>query len=276
MAPAAKKSRSDSRFLQEGSKGAAVAKLQRRLKQVGFNPGTIDGDFGPATRAAVIGFQKSAGLLADGIAGPHTQTALKLTKNPNLPSVIAAVTPNIVSKMFPLTPLDNIKNNLPFVLDGLMEYKLVDKSMVLMSLATIRAETESFEPISEFKSRYNSSPGGHPFDLYDHRTDLGNGAFGDGEKYRGRGYVQLTGKFNYQKYGQSIGLGRQLIIKPLLANEPDVAGKLLAVFLRDKERQIKESLTDGDLRAARRFVNGGSHGLERFTDAYHRGKELIA
>ena len=276
MAPAARKSRSDNRILQDGSKGKAVAKLQRRLKQVGFNPGKIDGDFGTATHAAVIGFQRSAGLLADGIAGPRTQAALKLTKNSNLPSVIAAFTPTIVSKMFPLTPVDNIKNNLPFVLDALEEYKLVDKSMVLMSLATIRAETESFEPISEFRSKFNSSPGGHPFDLYDHRTDLGNGAFGDGEKYRGRGYVQLTGKFNYQKYGQSLELGNRLISKPELANEPGIAGKLLAVFLRDKERQIKEALMNGDLRAARRSVNGGSHGLTRFTDAYNRGERLIA
>ena len=36
--------------------------------------------------------------------------------------------------------------------------------MVLMALATIRAETESFEPISEGKSKFNTSPGGRPFD----------------------------------------------------------------------------------------------------------------
>jgi len=276
MAPAARKSRSDSRFLEEGSKGKTVARLQKRLKELGFNPGKIDGDFGPATRAAVIGFQKSSGLLADGIAGPRTQAALKLTKTADLPSVIAAVTTTVVSKMFPLTPVDNIKNNLPFVLGGLVKYKLVDKPMVLMALATIRAETESFEPISEFKSKYNTSPGGHPFDLYDRRADLGNGGVGDGEKYRGRGYVQLTGKFNFQKYGQALGLGNQLITKPELANEPEVAGQLLAVFVRDKERQIKEALIDGDLRAARRLVNGGSHGLTRFTDAYNRGEQLIS
>ena len=56
-------------FLKEGSSGPAVAKLQAKLKEVGFNPGRPDGDFGPATTAALIGFQKSAGLLADGIAG---------------------------------------------------------------------------------------------------------------------------------------------------------------------------------------------------------------
>jgi peptidoglycan hydrolase-like protein with peptidoglycan-binding domain len=42
------------RTLREGSKGNDVRKLQKRLKELGFNPGLIDGEFGPATEAAVI------------------------------------------------------------------------------------------------------------------------------------------------------------------------------------------------------------------------------
>src|SRR5512141_248158 len=106
-------------FLKEGSTGRAVAKLQARLKKVGFNPGRVDGDFGPATKAALIGFQKSAGLLADGIAGPRTLGALGLVTNDKLPSVIPGLTVTMVSKMFPVTPVDNIRDNLPFVLQGL-------------------------------------------------------------------------------------------------------------------------------------------------------------
>jgi len=161
------------RILKEGSSGAAVVRLQTKLKKVGFNPGRIDGDFGPATRAALIGFQKSAGLLADGIAGPRTLKALGLAAKDSLPSVIPGVTVTVVSKMFPQTQVDNIRTNLPFVLKGLVERALGDKPMVLMALATIRAESESFQPIGEWLSKYNTSPGGHPFDLYDFRSDLG-------------------------------------------------------------------------------------------------------
>jgi len=146
---------------------------------------------------------------------------------------------------------------------------------VLMALATIRAETESFEPIAEGRSRFNTSPSGHPFDLYDHRRDLGNQGPPDGESYRGRGYVQLTGRFNYRKYGEAIGLGDRLEQEPDLASEPDVAGKLLSAFLKDKERPIKNALLVGDLSTARRLVNGGSHGLVRFTDAFTRGQQLL-
>lgn len=263
-------------FLNEGCTGRAVAKLQARLKKVGFNPGVVDGDFGPATKAALIGFQKSAGLLADGIAGPRTLGALGLVDNDSLPSVIAGVTVTMVSKMFPVTPVDNIRNNLPYVLNGLGERALGDKPMVLMALSTIRAETESFQPINEGLSKFNTSPGGRPFDLYDFRSDLGNQGKGDGGKYRGRGYVQLTGRFNYQKYGAALGMSNKLVSDPELANNPAVAGKLLAAFLKDKERAIKEALIIDDLRLARRLINGGSHGLDRFADAFRIGDALIA
>jgi len=64
-------------------------------------------------------------------------------------------------------------------------------------------------PISEFKSKFNTSPNGHPFDLYDNRRkDLGNQGKPDGKRYRGRGFIQLTGRFNYNKHGKAIGLGK--------------------------------------------------------------------
>jgi peptidoglycan L-alanyl-D-glutamate endopeptidase CwlK len=154
-----------------------------------------------------------------------------------------------------------------------VEQNLADKPMVLMALASIRAETESFEPISEGKSRFNTSPDGHPFDLYDNRRDLGNQGPPDGERYRGRGFIQLTGRDNYEKHGQAIG--RDLVNDPGLANDPQIAAKLLASFLKNKERAIKEALLENDLKQARKLVNGGSHGLDRFADAYAIGNRLI-
>jgi putative chitinase len=262
--------------LQLGSNGPQVVKLLKKLQKAGINPGDTDGDFGPATQAAVLAFQKSEGLLADGVAGPRTLEALGLTKDDSLPSAVPNVTARIVSEMFPLTPVDHIEANLPAVLDALAEADLGDKPMVVMALATIRAETESFQPISEGLSKFNTSPGGHPFDLYDNRKDLGNQGPPDGEQFRGRGFVQLTGRNNYGRCGDMIGLGKQLVQKPELANDPKIAAQLLAAFLKDKERQIKEALLENDLKAARKLVNGGSNGLDRFVDAYQRGNTLLA
>jgi hypothetical protein len=63
--------------LQVGSMGPAVVSLQQALDQNGESI-TADGDFGPATRAAVEDFQQKHGLTADGIAGPETLRALNL------------------------------------------------------------------------------------------------------------------------------------------------------------------------------------------------------
>ena len=261
--------------LKEGASGPEVTRLQERLKERGFNPGNIDGEFGPGTEAAVIAFQKSEGLLADGVAGPRTQKALGLVEEGQAPSVAGGFTMDVVSKMFPHTRLDNIKANLPFVLNALAARNMDDKPMTLMALATIRAETEGFVPISEGQSRYNTSPGGRPFDLYDNRRDLGNEGPDDGERFKGRGFIQLTGRANYRTHGQAIGLDDQLLNNPDLANDPETASKLLASFLYGKERSIKEALLENDLKRARRLVNGGSHGLDRFEDAFRRGQEAI-
>ncbi len=255
--------------------GAQVTRLQKRLAELGFPPGEIDGVFGPATEAAVISFQRSKGLVDDGIAGPRTLAALGLIKKPELPNVIPGVTAALVAQMFPQTPAKNIRKHLPTVLGALKTAKLADKPMVLMALATIRAETESFQPISEFRSRYNTSPGGKPFDLYDHRADLGNRGPSDGADFRGRGFIQLTGRHNYQIHGKAIGLGSKLVKDPKLANDPKIAARLLASFLGAKELQIKRELVIGNLRGARRLVNGGSHGLSRFEDAYRIGEKVI-
>jgi Putative peptidoglycan binding domain/N-acetylmuramoyl-L-alanine amidase len=65
--------------LKFGSTGAEVIKLQQKLRDKGFNPGAIDGDFGENTQAAVKAFQRSVGLKDDGIVGKKTRAALGLS-----------------------------------------------------------------------------------------------------------------------------------------------------------------------------------------------------
>jgi putative chitinase len=263
------------RTLNVGTSGEDVARVQRKLVEHGFPPGAIDSSFGPGTQAAVRAFQLSEGLVADGVVGPNTAAALGLEDRPQTVSAIPAVTVEIVSSMFPATPVRNIEANLPIVLDALVPPQLVGKEMVLMALATIRAETESFLPISEGQSMFNTSPGGAPFDLYDNRKDLGNQGTPDGARYKGRGFIQLTGRSNYAEHGMRIGVGNQLIDNPDMANDPTIAAQLLASFLKNKEVAIHNALIENDLKTARRLVNGGSNGLDRFVDAFSIGQQRI-
>jgi putative chitinase len=264
-----------SSVLKQGDTGSDVQQLQKALLEHGFNPGDIDSSYGQGTVAAVMAFQQSKGLLADGIAGPRTQMALGLSDSDSLPSSIPAVTLQVVSQMFPVTPIGNIRQNLPGILSSLVEHNLSDKPMILMALATVRAEVECFQPISEGMSRFNTSPSGHPFDLYDHRDDLGNKGAPDGSSFKGRGYIQLTGRSNYATYGKRLSPAVDLVASPDRAGEQEIAASLLALFLADKETAIKQALLAGDMAHARRLVNGGSNGLDRFSDAFKRGTSLL-
>ncbi len=66
----------DDPTVKKGSREVAVRGVQRRLIQLGFDPGDIDGDFGDKTEAAVKKFQQQYDLAADGIVGPATWAVL--------------------------------------------------------------------------------------------------------------------------------------------------------------------------------------------------------
>jgi peptidoglycan L-alanyl-D-glutamate endopeptidase CwlK len=268
--------------LQQGSSGPNVGALQAKLKTLGFLDGSVDGNFGPTTTGAVMAFQNSKGLSPDGVVGPQTADALGLVAAVAQPSADAPVLPGmpgvtieIAAKMFPVTPVRNIQANLPTLLAALQKARLTDLPIVLASIATIRAETEGFVPISEGISRFNTSPGGPPFGLYDNRADIGNRGPTDGADYKGRGYVQLTGRANYAKYGPLIGVP-DLVDNPDKANDSNIAAAILAAFVQSKKTAISAALARNDLAAACRLVNGGSNGLDRFSEAYQTGMKLMS
>ena len=89
---------------------------------------------------------------------------------------------------------------------------------------------------------------------------------GDGARFKGRGFIQLTGRANYAAIGRAVGV--DLLSDPEQANNPVTAAKILAAFMKRCEVAMRRSLAAGDLAAARRLVNGGSHGLDQFTTAY--------
>ena len=224
----------------------------------------------------MIGFQKSEGLLADGIAGSQTLSALgiDITQNDKRSDVTDQFTVGIVSDMFPFTPIGNIKKHLPFVLSALKKLDLGDREMILMALGTIRAETEGFVPIDEFESRFNTPPDGLPYSLYDNRRDLGNQGPTDGADFKGRGFIQLTGRDNYIRLGTQLGI--DLVAKPELANDPEIAATILATFLKNGERRIRAALLTNNLDEARQVVNGGTNGLDRFQETFNKGQDLIS
>ncbi len=258
-------------------RGEAVAALRKALVRAlgpaaDEFPGLAGGDaFDALTDAALRRWQAGVGLLADGVAGPRCQALLGLLPlpRPGYPMQLAAVRP-----LFPATKPANVERYLPYVEAAMAALQLADRPMLLAALGTIRAETEGFVPISELPSQFNTLPGQPAFSAYEPGTGpgrrVGNTDSGDGARFKGRGFVQLTGRDNYRRYGQKLGL--PLLAEPELANAPEVAALLLACFLGDKAEPMRSALAADELRAARRLVNGGSHGLERFADVITKGQ----
>lgn len=216
---------------------------------------------------------------ADGfVSFPFLRPADAMPLAGALGDITGLVTPEMVKQTFPgATSLAKIRANLPFVLAGLRARQLGDRAMVLMSISTIRAETEGFVPIDEGKSPGNTSPGGAPFNRYEPGTpkgiNLGNTVPGDGARFKGRGYIQLTGRDNYTRIG--VQIGTNLVGNSQLANDPTLAGLILAQFLKNKESAIRTALANGNLKKARELVNGGQHGFERFKDTFDKGMQIL-
>lgn len=118
-------------------------------------------------------------------------------------------------------------------------------------MSTIRTEVgRGFKPIEEYSTGVQ----------YEGRKDLGNLNVGDGVKYKGRGFIQLTGRSNYAIYGQKLGI--DLIKKPELALQPDVAARIMVYYFRDNG--CFNACNAKNWVLVRRLVNGGTNGLDVF------------
>lgn len=93
---------------------------------------------------------------------------------------------------------------------------------------------------------------------YEGRKDLGNTQPGDGPLYKGRGYIQITGRWNYNHYGKRLGV--DLINNPELASSPEVASKIAVMYWKD--RVNRKAASAGNVSGTTRGINPGLKGLE--------------
>ncbi|PZQ31244.1 MAG: hypothetical protein DI559_15480, partial [Ectopseudomonas oleovorans] len=88
--------------------------------------------------------------------------------------------------------------------------------------------------------------------------NLGNTEPGDGHKFRGRGYTQLSGRSNYEAAGKALGI--DLVSNPDMAADPEVAAKVATWYWKSRPG-LSEAAKNGDVTGVTKKINGGTNGL---------------
>jgi predicted chitinase len=100
---------------------------------------------------------------------------------------------------------------------------------------------------------------------------LGNTQPGDGKRFKGRGPIQITGRFNYKKYGDLLGV--DLVDNPELAAQPDWAFATAGLFW--KSNGLNELADKQEFVAITKRINGGTNGLPDRQKYYELAKKVL-
>jgi putative chitinase len=265
-------------LLKLGSKGEEVKQLQTKLGL------TSDGSFGPGTEKAVKEWQISNGLTSDGIIGDKSW-----------------------SKMFPTTELvtesvsgtlniDKLKGHIPDsvllqISDTAKKFNITNNLRLAHFLAQCSHESGGFKAISEnlnysadglkkifgkyFPGNLNESYARQPEKIaarvYGGRMGNGDESTKEGYKFRGRGYLQSTGKDNYVRFSKFIG--EDCVSNPDLVATKYPLSSAAFFFESNKLWSIcdKGPSTDVIIQLTKK-INGGTNGLnnriKKFNDLY--------
>lgn len=161
------------------------------------------------------------------------------------------ITANVENLVNALDPgyREAAKANFPIILGECQKQGVTDKAQIAYILATTVHESGAGKYMEEFASG----------DAYEGRGDLGNNQAGDGKRYKGRGYVQITGRNNYTNWSKKLGL--DLVGNPDLAKKPEIAARILVEGMKEGSftgKKLSDFIGGGkqDFEGARRIVNG--------------------
>ena len=258
--------------LKNGSKGNEVKALQEKLGLA------ADGDFGPGTEAKLKAWQTANGLTADGVAGPATLAKLGIVES----AAPAAAPTAIPASAF---KLDKLKGHLPDAViaqipDTAAKFGITNVLRLAHFLSQCGHESGGFKAVNEnlnysadglkkifpkyfpgnISESYARNPEKIASKVYGGRMGNGDEASKEGWKFRGRGYIQLTGKANYTAFDK-------LVEEDILANPDLVATKYplasAAFFFQSNGLWsiCDKGADDATVTAVTKRVNGGTIGL---------------
>ncbi len=140
------------------------------------------------------------------------------------------------------------------------------------SAKALMAVFGKYFPTQALADEYARKPEKIASRVYGNRMGNGDEASGEGWKYRGRGLIQLTGRNNYQKCGE--GLGMDLVADPNpVANDPTVAVDAACWFW--DSRDLNKYADQDNVKQITRLINGGYNGLADREEYLERAKQAL-
>jgi len=260
-----------------GSKGEDVKKLQQKL---GLG---ADGVFGAGTANAVKKWQTENGLTADGIVGDGTWNKMF---SENVIKEDKVFSPTTVNPSVSGLKIENLRGHIPDsviaqIPETAAKFNITNNLRLAHFLSQCGHESGGFRLTQEnlnysakglsatFKKYFISEAAATPYaknpqkiasKVYGGRMGNGPEATGDGYKFRGRGYIQLTGRDNYTRFAKFIG--EDTVNNPdLVATKYPLAS---AAFFFDSNKlwAICDKGADAaTVTAVTKRVNGGTIGL---------------
>ncbi len=267
-------------LLKKGSTGDDVKKLQTRLSL------TADGIFGPNTEVKVKAWQTQNGLIVDGIVGnatwaklfPVSSTGVKSDNSStgSLQALKGHIPDEVIAQIPAIAAITNSLRLAHFLAQCAHEsgsFKVVYENLNY-SADGLKATFPKYfpEPLNESYARNPAKIGAR---VYAERMGNGDEASGDGYTFRGRGYIQLTGKSNYAGFGKAVS--EDTVANPdLVAIQYPLAS---AGFFFDSNNiwtVCDGGSTDAVITAVTKKVNGGTNGLAERTQLFKEYYALLS
>ena len=268
-------------LLKIGSKGDDVKKLQTKLGLIS------DGYYGALTATAVKKWQAANGLTADGIVGAGTWNKMfgTSTQETTIVKEDKIVAPVISSPSVGGLKIDKLRGHIPDsviaqIPDTAAKFNITNNLRLAHFLAQCGHESGGFKAVSEnvnysaaglknifgkyfpgnLSESYARNPQKIASRVYGNRMGNGPEESGDGYKFRGRGFIQLTGKNNYTQFTKFIG--EDCVSNPdLVATKYPLAS---AAFFFDSNKLwaiCDKGADNATITAVTKRVNGGTIGL---------------
>lgn len=186
--------------------------------------------------------------------------------NDLLSSTFHFITEEELKRIMPHVTQDNVNKYLNGLNQAMLRFEINTPQRQAAFLAQIAVESGELKFDTELSSGQQ----------YEGRTNLGNNQKGDGPKYKGRGLIQLTGRYNYTKFNQklnALGITADLVNNPEQASRPDISTLIAAQYFAD--HNLNKLADNGDIVGISQAVNGGNIGLDHRTSFYNKALEVL-